>query len=302
VLFFLFIAGVWAIICAAAYFRAVANPAGSQKLTSGDVVLGILAAVIFVIYLFGFLSICTKRLRLVRHYSWLSAVAAGLVITACVLQIVFLAVWKSDWMDICEDRNDNNWDEDDDGPLEDWCDSRHNRVIWTNVGWTIFLSIAALFIYAISISYYHQERNPSLTRQAQAPSASYRMDPYGQDPPFVPPGHQGAYPAHAGGYSGYDQPYGMAPPPPDYKRHADEGEESVPTPPAGGTFAPPTYPPPQQAQQPHAQGRNVDDDPYEDVALRSSNPMMGGRRDSAEKDPMDADQVDLSTAHHLGRQ
>lgn len=135
------------------------------------------------------------------------------------------------------------------------------------------------------------------------------MNPYGQDPPFVPPGQQqNAYPPYAGGYSGYDQPYGMAPPPPDYKQHADEGEESVPTPPpAGGTFAPPTYPPPppppHSAQQPRApQGHNVDDDPYEDVALRSSNPMMGGRRDSAEKDPMDADQVELSTAHHLGRQ
>lgn len=76
-----------------------------------------------------------KRLRLVRHYSWLSAVAAGLVVTACILQVVFLAVWKSDWMDICEDRNEDNWDEDDDGPLEDWCDSVRSVLLSFQSAW-----------------------------------------------------------------------------------------------------------------------------------------------------------------------
>jgi hypothetical protein len=75
-----------------------------------------------------------------------------------------------------------------------------------SIAWLIALLIFALFSASLAAAFYHQLRNPLFQRtQDGAPSAQYRMNPFGHEaqfappPPFAPSGTAGSYPPMSGG-------------------------------------------------------------------------------------------------------
>lgn len=219
------------------------NNAGDLKPI--NIALGTLYLIVGFIEVFGFLAAMKSNIKLVRIYTFLSVLAALIVVAAESVRFSVYFTHKQKLIDNCTNDATGATVEiysgfwggrhsiDTLSPAEAsrYCNDGWQRSVWSSVAWLIIASVLGWFFVSIAFSYYHQLLSP----QPLAPSQAFQLRTYNPQggynyppppgPPireeFVPPYDPAKLPQYGSHEGGYSQQYG------DKRALADESTDDV---------------------------------------------------------------------------
>ncbi|KAH0578690.1 hypothetical protein H2248_003818 [Termitomyces sp. 'cryptogamus'] len=215
VIFTAFLGGLFGLVSGIGWFRnfSVDRNENVPKVANISIALGVLYMVVFVIELFGIYSAATQRLKPVRIYCFLVALATLIVVAASLTRVVSHFVLKNDLLKECNSLTANDeivyfgfW-----GPVStrnitsqeaaQWCRNAWDHDSWAEILALIILGILGALFTAVAFAYYRQLLDPSsFANASRAPSHQVRFGsgyPNHYNPPFY----------------GYNGPQQYAPPP-----------------------------------------------------------------------------------------
>jgi len=206
---FSLIGAIWSLTWTITSFNAlqVDDNGAYPKLAPLAIVQGVMYSVALAIEILGIYGAATQRVRVVRLYAFLAAIAGLLVVGVGLMRSITHFTYKNDLIGQCTtlaqsgevDNAFGIWATNpptmDEFDAQNYCTDEWNHDSWNEIIATIFEIILALLFTSVAFGYYRQVIDPSSPANAfRAPSNQVRMDifPSNYNPPYGP-GYQPAY-------------------------------------------------------------------------------------------------------------
>ncbi|KAG9019360.1 hypothetical protein FRB90_003464 [Tulasnella sp. 427] len=205
----------------------------AEDLKPINIALGVLYLTVGFIELFGFLAAMKSNIRLVRIYTYLSILAAVIVLAAESVRFSVYFTHKKSLIDNCTTdatgatvevysgfwSGRHSVDTLSAADAAEYCNDSWQRSVWSSIAWLVISTLLGWFFVSIAFSYYYQLLMP---QPVMAPSQAFQLRTYNPQggynypappgpPPrddFVPPYDPAKLPQYGqeGGYS--QQQYG----------------------------------------------------------------------------------------------
>lgn len=214
-----------------------------------NIALGTLYLTVGFIEVFGFLAAMKSNIKLVRIYTFLSILAALIVLAAESVRFSVYFTHKKKLIDDCTTDAtgatvavysgfwSGRHSVDTLSPAEaaNYCKDSWNRSVWSSIAWLIIASVLGWFFVSIAFSYYYQLLSPQpVLAPSQAfqlrsynPQGGYNYPPPPGPPPrddFVPPYDPAKLPQYGSHDGGYSHQFGADG---DKRALADESTDDV---------------------------------------------------------------------------
>jgi len=195
-----FVAALWSFLWG---ISALSDLSSAGDLKTINIVLGILYLIVGLIETLGFFAALRQIIPAVRIYAFLSVLAAVIVVAAEAVRFSTFFTHKSELINTCTTQATGETVETFGGfwgsrgttdtltqsEAQDSCNSEWTRSVWSAVAWLIISTLIGWFFAALAWSYYHQALSP----QPIAPSQTFQLGSYGNQPQYGPYNPQGGY-------------------------------------------------------------------------------------------------------------